>query len=124
MASGWDFIGIRNPESRSRGFRIGVFYFGLDRKTRKSRNPGDQDVKTSKKSREQNPENPGNRDLDSKIPEKSRDFYPGIFEKSPGSGFFCGMGFPDKKPPLSPLNGGCQCLEDLKRKLLIDPNLL
>ena len=61
---------FRDPESRSRGFGIGIFYFGLDRKipkenpekipkekSRKSQNPGDRDrdFETSKKSRK-NPE--------------------------------------------------------------------
>ena len=84
LASGWDFFAIPNPESWSRGFGIGIFYFGLDRKipeipksrgsgsgfenpekipkekSRKSQNPGDRDrdFKTSKKSRVRNPENP------------------------------------------------------------------
>ena len=81
LASGWDFFGIPDPKSRSRGFGIGIFYFGLDQKipkipksrgsgsgfenpekipkekSRKSQNPGDRDrdFKTSKKSRK-NPE--------------------------------------------------------------------
>ena len=83
LQSGFDFRMrfFRDPESRSRGFGIGIFYFGLDRKipkipksrgsgsgfenpekipkekSRKSQNPGDRDrdFKTSKKSRK-NPE--------------------------------------------------------------------
>ena len=31
MASGWDFSGIPNLETWSRGFGIGIFYFGVDR---------------------------------------------------------------------------------------------
>ena len=68
LASGWDFFGIPDPKSRSRGFGIGIFYFGLDQKipkipksrgsgsgfenpekipsekSRKSRNPRDRDL--------------------------------------------------------------------------------
>ena len=68
LASGRDFFGIPNSESRSWGFGIGIFYFELDRKipkipksrgsgsgfenpektqsekSRKSRNPRDRDL--------------------------------------------------------------------------------
>ena len=56
------FFGIRNPDPGDSGSD----FFGLDRKARKSRNPGDRDrdrdFKISKKSRLQNLENPGDRD--------------------------------------------------------------
>ena len=53
---------FRAHESRSRGFEIGFFYFGLDRK---SRNSGlqDRNMKTLRKSRKENPENPPGQDL-------------------------------------------------------------
>ena len=68
MASGWDFFGIPDPESRSRGFGIGIFYFGLDQKIPKipkSRGSGsgfeNPEKIPSEKSRKS--QNPGDRDL-------------------------------------------------------------
>ena len=79
LASGWDFLGIPNP--------LGIVIFNIlgkieksrksrkiqSKKSRKSRKPGDRDrdLKTSKnqeKYREKNPENPGNRHMNLKIP--------------------------------------------------------
>ena len=87
---------FRDPESRSRGFGLGIFYFGLDQKilkipkfrgsgfenseklpteqSQKSRNLGDRDMKTSKQ-----------------IPKISRP----KFRKSRGSG----SGFENPKNP-------------------------
>ena len=36
VALGWDFLGIPNPRSPSRGLGMGIFHFGLDQKI-----PGD-----------------------------------------------------------------------------------
>ena len=32
VALGWDFLGIPNPRSPSRGLGMGIFHFGLDQK--------------------------------------------------------------------------------------------
>ena len=91
FASGWDFSGYR---PRFRGFGIGIFDFGLDRKIPKSLGSG-SGHENLKKFRELNPQKSQN---------------PEDFEKSPGlmrnprdSGFFSEFlpsGYPDRKPPL------------------------
>ena len=74
LASGLSFFGIPNPKSRSRGFGIGIFYFFSPEFSKNSR------------------------DL-CKIPGI---FIPGfrIFDLRDRV-FFRGMGYSDKKPPLS-----------------------
>ena len=94
---------FRDPESRSRGFGIGIFYFGLNKKTRKSRNP--------RKSPRDFPSwifNPrASGFVSPEISRNPRD--PGFFQDflPSGSGFFLrdrdffrGTGYPDKKPTL------------------------
>ena len=100
MASRWDFFGIPNPESRSRGFRIGIFYFGLDQKIPKMpksrgsgwgfKNPEKIPKEKSRKCR-----NPGDRDRDLKIPKKSR-------KKNPENAEIPGIGTGILKPLKNP----------------------
>ena len=100
---------FRDPETRSRGFGIGIFYFVLDRKigigirkSRKSQHPGIEigilkPLKNPEKSRKTR--NPVDEDWD---------FYPRDFRKIPripdflpsGSGFFHWIGHSDIKPSL------------------------
>ena len=78
VASGWDFFGIPDPESRSRGFGIGIFYFGLDQKIPKipkSRGSGSgfENPEKIPKEKSRKSRNPEDRDRNLKITrEKSR----------------------------------------------------
>ena len=96
LASGRDFFGIPNSESRSWGFGIGIFYFGLDRKIPKipkSRESGSgfENPEKIPNEKSQKSRSPWDRDLFFRdIPGISRsDFYHTDLGFLPsGSGFF------------------------------------
>ena len=97
LASGWDFFGIPNPESWSRGFGIGILYFGLDRKIPeipKSRGSGSgfENPEKIPKEKSRKSQNPGDRDRDFKTSKKSRKIPKAKSPKIPKS-LGSGLGF-------------------------------